>query len=38
LPEQGVEILNMRTDSAEQIAETLLTVNGKPVAAAEDSK
>ncbi len=38
LPEQGVEILNMRTDSAEQVAEALLTINGKPVAVAEESK
>ena len=38
LPEQGVEILNMRTDSAEQITEALLTINGKPVAVAEDRK
>jgi len=38
LPEHGVEILNMRTDSAEQICEALLTVNGKPVAMAEESK
>jgi hypothetical protein len=33
LPNDGVEILNMRTDSAEQIVTALLTVGGKPIEA-----
>ncbi|HET6248123.1 MAG TPA: hypothetical protein VFE47_10540 [Tepidisphaeraceae bacterium] len=32
LPADGVEILNMRTDSAEQVIAALLTVGGKPIA------
>jgi len=32
LPEQGVEICNMRTDSAEQVMSALLTVGSKSIA------
>ena len=31
LPEQGVEICNMRTDTADQVISALLTVGGRPV-------
>lgn len=34
LPEQGIEICNMRTDSAEQVTQALLTVEGRPIAGA----
>lgn len=39
LSEQGVEIRNMRTESADQVIGALLTVNGRPVEAlAEEGK
>ena len=31
LPEQGIEVLNMRTESADQVVSALLTIGGRPV-------
>ncbi|HWE97179.1 MAG TPA: hypothetical protein VG269_24680, partial [Tepidisphaeraceae bacterium] len=31
LPEQGIEILNMRTETADQVVSALLTVGGRVI-------
>jgi hypothetical protein len=36
LPQDGIEILNMRTENAEQVVGALLTVNGKALEAIEE--
>jgi len=38
LPAEGVEICNMRTDSAQQVVAALLTVGGEPIAAPVDGQ
>ncbi|MDB5356927.1 MAG: hypothetical protein JWN24_3380 [Phycisphaerales bacterium] len=31
LPDQGIEVLNMRTESADQVVSALLTIGGRPI-------
>jgi hypothetical protein len=38
LPAAGVEICNMRTDTAEQVVNALLTVGGRPVESSANSE
>jgi hypothetical protein len=38
LPADGVEIINMRTESAEQVVSALLTVGGQPILASANGQ